>query len=68
VKADFRKPDQADLPDGRGGEIAVQTFAKKDSILLVGQIIGIIGASCPAGGALAIVTDVGTGCGGRGWR
>jgi hypothetical protein len=60
VTADFRNRLRLFLP--------VQPRTKKYSILLVGQIIGIIGASCPAGGALAVVTDVGTGCGGRGWR
>src|ERR1700733_7457369 len=44
----------------------VQPCAEKHSASRLTQIISLSPSSCPGGGALAIVTNVGAGCGGRG--
>ena len=46
--------------------LAVQSRLKKYSATRLKQISNTSAPSCPARGALAIVTDVGTGCDGRG--
>jgi hypothetical protein len=54
------------LPDGQITQKSVQPLLKKYSAFAVGQIISTTPAILSRRGALAIVTNVGTGCGGRG--
>jgi hypothetical protein len=56
----------ADLPDGLLGDLAVQPLLQKDSASPQTQITLTTPAVLSHRGALAIVTNVGTGCGGRG--
>jgi hypothetical protein len=55
------------MPDGQISKLPVQPSSQKFSILLVGQIIDTsLRHPVLRRGALAIVTNVGMGCGGRG--
>ena len=54
------------LPDGQITEKSVQPLLQKYSAFAVGQITSRTRAVLSPRGALAIVTNVGTGCGGRG--
>jgi hypothetical protein len=55
-----------DLPDGLIFEMAVQPHFKKYFLSRLTQITPYRQPSRPSEGRIMIVTDVGTGCGGRG--
>jgi hypothetical protein len=61
-----REPSSSDLPVGQFFDCGVQSHFKKYSASPLTQISSGDSPSRPERGALAIVTDVGAGCGGRG--